>query len=161
MSSESKKKEDVGKKYLFPQAAHGEEWVYVGTIYTVCKAIDKADDVKVTESTRLELKREPENAHDSNATRVMVADSKLSTGYLPKNLARCLVEFLVSPANVRVDCVPLGRGPNTLSAKLNRDSWFDLQLDFWVRSTCDQYEKLKSSLQACIATVSGNVELRT
>lgn len=52
-------------------------WAYVGSLQTVCKGIQNADAVCITEKSELVLEREPRNGKDPFAIKVMVKCSKI------------------------------------------------------------------------------------
>jgi len=137
-------------------------FAYVGSFRTVCKGINRADDVKLTEKSALFLKPQPDNKFDPNAIRVVTrtsstgsgsgsvpAEKEFATGYLPKKLAAEIVQSLNDTTNVVVDCVMVGQGQGTRLMSKRIDTWYEIQLDWFVsKAAAPEFNaKLKSQVE--------------
>lgn len=134
----------------------------IGTVLTVCKGIDHAENVIVTQDTKLVLQPDPTNPFDKNAIKIMaVADTAAregkdspwkKCGYLPASLAKQLGPIM-SPGETAagdtalvIECIPHGRPIGGLTHTHAMPTWFDILLRFSSRphASPTDLERLKS-----------------
>ncbi len=124
----------------------------LGSILTVCKGIDKADDVKLDQSSKLVLVPEPTNKYDKNAVRVCLMgefstphDESLTTGetghlfcgYLPKKLVHHIAKYF-EEKTIQIECVLLPPCPlKKTGLTCVHALWasFDVQINFYTLGT--------------------------
>ncbi len=115
----------------------------IGKIVTICKAIDRYDDVKLNQDSQIYLMCEPTNTADTNAIKVCVSegDSIKQVGYLPKKLVQHIASYIdngsshpgLNDPGCSIACNILPPSPEGLSAKHDVYASFDMEIEF--RST--------------------------
>lgn len=133
----------------------------IGSILTVCKGIDRADDIKLNQDSKLMLVPEPTNKYDQNAVRVCLAlespeslDAVGFCGYLPKKLVHHIAKYFSDPS-IQIECVllpPSGDKKTGLTCMHSVWASFDVQLNFWGHVAPTQSSILAPCLGSTVGT---------
>src|SRR5262245_33824002 len=112
--------------YIPPLITHGGDFQCRASVRTVCKAVNKADDIpEINERSKLKLVREPTNAYDPCAIRVCCEDKSNvelqlqlhTTGYLSAKACKYVAPLMDKYSDVvEIDCIMMGKVPGGLSA---------------------------------------------
>ena len=131
----------------------------LGSILTVGKGRDKADDVKLTHESKLVLVPEPTNKYDSNAVRIGLAtDADKYCGYLPRKLVFHIAKYL-SNKKIEVECLLLPPSPSGLAEKYSVWAAFNVQLNFYATTAAAEDESIKV-LESLIDLINADVSNR-